>query len=421
MYRFVSGAGALALALAVSPGVSAKTHVLTPLHAFEAEAEGYAPAVVATDREGYLYGFTQYGGGLGNCPYGGCGTVFKLKPGGDPIVLHAFRGAPSDAGGLTGIALDGAGNIYGTSIMGGREDFGAVFKIAADGSESVLHTFRTPVHNESPGGIWPTGGLVLGHDGNLYGTTWHGGIDNQCGEGGCGTVFRITPAGKLKTVYAFKGPGDACAAFSGLAIDAAGNLYGTTQGCGFGDSGSVYRVAPDGTETVLHVFTNGLDGADPIAAPVLDAAGNLYGGTLMGGGDGCGGSLAGPGCGILYKIAPDGTETVLHRLDGLDGRGVLGASVAAPLVIDDAGNLYGTATRGGAVYGCNPGYGCGTVFELTPDGTMTVLHKFLGARGGDGAMPYTGLVRGTHKSRDSFFGSTEIGPGCCGLIFQIQK
>ena len=177
--------------------------------------------------------------------------------------------------------------------------------------------------------------------GNLYGTTGEGG--SGCGDTGCGTVFRLSPDGSVTTLYTFKGNSDGRGP-GPLIADKAGNLYGVTGGGGAptdGDRkpcenfgcGTVFRLAPDGTKTVLYAFRDGQDGAGPDTQLVFDISGNLYGATLEGGGAGCNGY----GCGVVFKLAPDGTETVLHEfnpdIDGLQ---------ASALVVDRAGNLYGT-------------------------------------------------------------------------------
>lgn len=412
-------AGALAILFVLSSAAQAK-HPLSIISAFDDEAEGIYPSVGAIDGDGNLYGTTFQGGGLGTCSNGGCGTLFKLSPDGTRTLLHTFSGP--DGYEPTGTVRDAAGNIYGATVGGGRHGYGAVFKYTPGGRFSLIYSFPAPDnHNDAPKGIWPTSGLTLGMDGNLYGTASHGGINNQCGTGGCGTVFRITPHGKFTRLYAFRGAGDGCSSEGGVAVDAAGNVYGTTQGCGYGNYGTVYRIDPSGTETVLHVFQEGLDGNNPTATPVLDEAGNVYGGTISGGGDGCGGvGVIGPGCGILYKIAPDGTETILHAfkgaLEGGDG------AIVEGVYLDAKGNLYGTTGAGGTPLACGFPFGCGTIFKFAPDGTETVLHRFLGPQYGDGVGPSATMIPAKDKDGTTvFYGAAARGPQCCGMLFKIQK
>ncbi len=232
-------------------------------------------------------------------------------------------------------------------------------------------------------GVFPQAGLTADQAGNLYGTTAGGGTGAGCqGVGGCGTVFKLGPHGTETVLYSFAGGGDGSSPNGTLIVDQAGNFYGTTaaggfSGCALGaECGTVFKLAPDGTHTVLYSFTGGRDGGVPEAPLLADQAGNLYGTTTQGGSGGCGGY----GCGTVFKLAPDGTETILHAFRG----GSDGAELfAAGLIADQAGNLYGTTWEGGK--GCN-GAGCGTVFKLAPDGTKTILHSFAGGRH-DGAGP----------------------------------
>ncbi len=384
---------------------------LSTIYAFTDQADGKTPAIWATDRAGNLYGTTGLGGEGTTCAGGGCGTVFKISPNGTKTVLHTFTDAP-DGSEPSGLIVTGDGTIFGTTTDAGRYGFGTVFKLTPDGRETILHSFKLR-NNKSPHGIWPLAGLTAGGDGTMYGTTWYGGINNHCGEGGCGTVFKITPKGRLSTIYAFAGGDDACHPSGGLALDRAGNLYGTNTGCGAGNSGTVYKVDPAGKEIVLHSFDGKGEGGGPQSTPIIDDAGNLYGGTVYGG-SGC---APQGGCGVIYKIAPDGTETVLHSFQTMkDGYEVTGA-----LVRDRAGNLFGTTYSGGAVLQCNTPYGCGTIFKLSPDGVKTTLYEFLGPDHGDGSGLYYGLIQGQGRYRHLFYSTAAIGPGCCGEVFSIAK
>ncbi|MGH6890425.1 MAG: choice-of-anchor tandem repeat GloVer-containing protein [Rhizomicrobium sp.] len=250
------------------------------------------------------------------------------------------------------------GNFYGTTEACGKHLwYGTVFKF-----ESGLHRRESLLYSFKGGrdGSYPEAGLIGDAQGNLYGTTGYGGRTKLCtvgGFGGCGTIFRLAPDGTKTVLYEFKGPpDDGFIPAAELVMDASGNLYGTTveggvSGCEYETCGVVFRLAPDGTETVLHAFTGKHgDGGNPPAALTFDSAGDLYGTTEYGGTKGCG-----TGCGTIFEIAPDGTETILYRFtDGRDG-----AEPSAGLVADGKGNYYGTARGGGE-------YGDGTVFEFTP-------------------------------------------------------
>jgi uncharacterized repeat protein (TIGR03803 family) len=178
---------------------------------------------------------------------------------------------------------------------------------------------------------------------------------------GCGVVFKISSSGMETVLHDFQGGADGNFPQSSLIVDSSGNLYGTTyyggsSGCNYG-CGTIFKLTPDGTETVLYAFQGGADGKFPVAGVTRDLQGNLYG-TAIGGGDlECN---AGFGCGTVFKLAPDGSFTVLHAFQGADGADPVGG-----LVADGSGNLYGTAEEGGTVSAICPG-GCGTVFKLTP-------------------------------------------------------
>jgi uncharacterized repeat protein (TIGR03803 family) len=215
--------------------------------------------------------------------------------------------------------------------------------------------------------------------------------------GGGGVVFKLTPKGGYKVLHHFQTPSTP----SGLIIDANGNLYGTTEfgGGGYPGNGVVFKVSPAGEETDLYHFcsqTNCADGSYPLAGVVMDQAGNLYGTTADGGANqGVYGMTAcGTGCGVVFKVSPEGAETVLYNFCAQTNC-VDGSVPYAGLVLDQAGNLYGTANYGGAYYACNIyyNYGCGVVFKLNPEGEETVLYNFCAQTNCvDGAYPEAGLI-----------------------------
>jgi uncharacterized repeat protein (TIGR03803 family) len=233
-----------------------------------------------------------------------------------------------------------------------------VFKLTPGRELTVLYTFAGP-----PDGERPLAGLVIDGEGNLYGTTAGGGTTNtNCATGGyCGTVFKITPGGTETLLYSFQGGNDGGNPLAGLAIDQHGNLYGTTEGGGGPqNSGTVFKVTPGGSETILHSFVGGTDGALPLASVTLDGKGTLYGTTGRGGGTGC---YESAGCGPVFEIS-GGSETVLYRFSG----GADGGFPYAGVVLDGRGNLYG-ATIAGGVPQCQSFYlntGCGVLFKITP-------------------------------------------------------
>src|SRR5271163_2430536 len=217
-------------------------------------------------------------------------------------VLYSFSGTPSDGAIPYATPVFDGRNLYGTTVEGGAYGYGTVFKLEPSGKETILHSFD---FNGSDG-YTPYASLVL-HKGILYGTTELG------GEYGQGTVFEVTPTenGSTETIlHSFDLNGtDGAAPFASLIFDADGNLYGTTYSGGDYGHGTVFELAPSGTETILHSFDfNGSDGYYPYASLVLLGKGNLYGTTTYGGSYGC----AEDGCGTVFELTPSGQETILH-------------------------------------------------------------------------------------------------------------
>jgi uncharacterized repeat protein (TIGR03803 family) len=337
------------------------------------------------DSEGNLYGTTTWGGAV----VPALGTVFKVTPSGTETVLHTFTGgADGSEPYFAGVVFDKAGNLYGTTDNGSAYVAGTVFKLTPTGTETVLYTFSY----NSPNGTFPMAGVVLDKAGNLYGTTAAGGATNH------GTVFKLTPAGTETVLYSFKGGKDGCSQYGGVVLGSNGDLYGTTSGEGCSSLGTVFKLTPTGTETVLHRFvSNPKDGSDPKAGLVIDSKGNLYGTTYYGGTH---------GYGTVFKVTPTGTETVLHSFTGLDGE-----NPQASVIRDTAGNIYGTTYIGGA-------NNYGTVFKLTPTGTETVLHSFAGYPA-DGAYPLTGVVLDT---KGILYGATYGGGAyALGMVFKLVQ
>ena len=211
-------------------------------------------------------------------------------------------------------------------------------------------------------GAYPNAGLIADPAGNLYGTTQVGGADPSCNQAPGCGTVFQLTASGTLTVLHSFIGSDGEQPFAGLIADAEGNLHGTTWGGGANGRGTVFQLDTSGTLTVLYSFTGGSDGGDPTAGLIADAAGNLYGTTLEGGTTG---SCNRPyGCGTVFQLTPSGTLTVLHSFTGSDG-----ASPEAGLLADAAGNLYGTTHSGGAGTSCVQG--CGTVFELTLPASLT--------------------------------------------------
>ncbi|HXI85210.1 MAG TPA: choice-of-anchor tandem repeat GloVer-containing protein [Verrucomicrobiae bacterium] len=301
--------------------------------------------------------------------------------------LHTFTGADGDAP-VAGLALGTNGNFYGTTEFGGMETNGCVgscgtlFEISSDGAFTSLHLFNYD------DGSAPRGGLVQASDGNLYGTTFDGGA---CG---LGTAFRITASGVLTTISP-PDPGSCCAIGSNakLVQTSDGNLYGT------GGAG-VFQIATNGVCTALNVE---LPESTP-AGLIQGSDGNLYGTTQFGGTS----SNCSSGCGTVFKMTTNGVLTILHSFDGSDGQQPLG-----DLVEGNDGNFYGT-TSGSVLGALNCTNGCGTVFQITPDGVFTNLHAFTGP---EGKLPKAGLALG---SDSNFYGTASSGGAFgVGTVFQI--
>ncbi len=361
------------------------------------------------DAAGNLYGTTTYGGIHGCYDYyqdTGCGTVFKLSPSQDGSwtekVLHSFGNGTDGTYPYGGLIFDAAGNLYGTTSQGGIHSCdwmgcGTVFELSPnqDGSwtEKVLHSF-----GDGTDGAHPYASLIFDAAGNLYGTTSAGGIHNNCAYGTCGTVFELSPRedGRWteRVLHSFDTDRYGFSPSASLVLDAAGNLYGTAGGGDVG-YGTVFELSPnqDGswTDLVRHNFgRGGEDGGGPMGNLIIDDAGNLYG-TTSGGGIHDGGTA--------FELSPTGgnglwTETVLHGFG--NGQGTDGAGPAAGLIFDGAGNLYGTTSGGGIHQTCPslpPFNRCGTVFELSPrqDGGWTET-VLHSFDGTDGADPAAGLI-----------------------------
>jgi uncharacterized repeat protein (TIGR03803 family) len=298
----------------------------TSLYSFSGPdgANPYAAPVQGSD--GNFYGTTEAGGALGY------GSVYRITPSGSLTNLHSFNYSDG-AYPIGGLVLGSDTNFYGTAEAGGAQGYGTVFQITPSGSLTTLHSF-----NYVTDGAFPIAGLVLGSDGNFYGTTYYG-------AGTSGTVFRISSSGSFTSLHSFNSS-DGAFPFGSLIQGSDTNFYGTTEAGGANGFGTVFRVTPSGGLTNLWSFTGCSDGADPEGALLQGNDGNLYG-TTYGSGSG-----ASP-YGTVFRLGPGGTFTNLWSFAG----GVDGAYSYATLVQGNDGALYGTALVGGP-------YGDGTVFRI---------------------------------------------------------
>jgi uncharacterized repeat protein (TIGR03803 family) len=389
--------GVLVLGAATAIALPAQT--FTTLFSFDyTDGKGPNPLVQATN--GDLYGTTSEGGGSGN------GTVFKITPSGTLTTLYSFAVPATDGGGpLAALVQAAHGEFYGTASLGGVNpgsfDYGGgtVFKITPGGTLTTLYSFCS--QSECMDGEDPLAGLVQATNGDLYGTTYDGGASIfPCfaNVNGCGTVFKITPSGTLTTLHTFAGyPTDGGAPQAGLVQATNGDLYGTTGEGGDSNNGTVFKITPGGTVTTLHSF-DGTDGAGPEAGLVQATNGDFYGTTEVGGAY---------NDGTVFKITPSGALTTLHSFDGTDG-----ANPFAALVQATNGDFYGATYNGGT-----NGTG-GTVFKITPGGTLTTLYSFCSQSACmDGIYP-AGLVQDTNGD---FYGPTYSGgTNGYGTVFRLS-
>ena len=336
MYGTTSSGGSGSGAGAVFELTPAGTETI--LYSFGNLNDGQYPmGTLVQDASGNLYGTTEWGGTSGQ------GTVFKVTPSGTETVLYNFTGGADGGGPQSGLVLGRNGKLYGTTFYGGliacNSGCGTVFEVTPNGRERVLYSFTGGAD-----GAGPAGTSVRDGGGNLYGTTFNGGLI-ACSFG-CGVVFEITKTGTEKTLYSFQGGLDASKPASNLIVDKLGHLYGTTTLGGSSGWGTVFELTPAGTEKVLYSFTGLADGSSPTSGLLRDENGNLYGTTRWGGA---------VGEGAVFKLTPDGTEVVLHSFN-IDPDG---STPFAGLVSDHHGHLIGTTVNGGAS-------GYGTVFKVTP-------------------------------------------------------
>jgi uncharacterized repeat protein (TIGR03803 family) len=341
-------------------------------------------------------------------------------------VIYAFNGQNKLTAGSS-IARDKLGNLYGASYTGTRTcasgTCGAIYKISPTGKEATLHEFSGP-----PDGNYPNA-VIVDSTGTIYGTTYYGGTSTSqyCGGNGtygCGTIFKLTPSGKYSVLHSFNAPpGDGILPEAGVIASPNGSLYGTTVYGGTGAQGNewdgtIYEFT-SGKETVLYSFTDGVDGGLPSAGLLLHN-GALYGTAQFGGTGPCVTTFGG-GCGTVFMFDKSVELPLYEFQDGADG-----ASPAASLIADPAGNLYGTTVLGGDL-NCNlsPGDppGCGVAFKLSPTGQETVLHAFTGST--DGTWPSNALVRdaaGNLYGTAYYGGDLQCNYGLgCGTIFKIDS
>jgi uncharacterized repeat protein (TIGR03803 family) len=393
----------LVLAVSVVTAVPAEAQVYKVLHTFTGGDGAWPYAGLIRVSSGAVFGTTWSGGDYGY------GVVFKLNSKNKEIVIHSFAGYPTDgANPRAPLVRDSAGNLYGTTVYGGSGTCndgsgvgcGTIFKIDADGTETVLYDFTG-----GNDGAYPYAGLVRDSSGALYGTAVGGGAS------GVGTVFELDAVGTFTVLDTFTGKNGANP-YARLVRGPAGNFYGTTWAGGKYGYGVAFKWhVKSGKANVLYSFTGGADGANPMAGVIRDAGGNLYGTTCKGGSPNCN-DYFGYGCGTVFKLTPPTTpreghtETVLYTFPGAGA----GAHPFAGLARDPStGNVFGTTYHGGA-------YGWGLVFKLDTNGAETVLYDFTNSHG-DGGNPWAAPVR---DGAGNLYGTAEEDNGYgIGVVFEI--
>jgi len=336
-----------------------------------------------------FYGTTSTGGSSNY------GVVFSMNPNGSETIIHNFTGGNDGAAPYGVLIIDKAGNLYGTTTAGGSADAGTVFEISGN-TESVLYSFGGGAN-----GADPVAGLVQDAAGNLYGTT------SQGGTNGNGTVFELaipqTKGGPwTQTVlYSFGTGTDGTVPVGGVSFDSAGNLYGTTSEGGADGNGTVFQLVPGArwTENILHSFQNGNDGSVPYAGLIADKSGNFYGAATQGGAN---------GGGTVFELTGSGSNWNFSVIYSVPGWGISGTF--RNVVLDSSGNLYGTTH-------CDGSYNSGTVYELTPSGGNwkdTLLYTFTG--GTDGLYSVSNLV----SSQNKLYGTTLYGgSNNNGVVYEV--
>ena len=385
---------------------SAPTHAYAVLYSFKGGADAAAPDAKLLYVAGKLYG-TSTSGGHNDCFSAGCGTVYYASLSGQERVLHRFTGYPKDGSGPFSGLTSLSGKLYGMTASGGSDGRGTVFSISPSGQEQILHSFTGPPDGQGP---WTSD--LVSVNGTLYGTTRTGGDAGCYGSQSCGTAFAISTSGKERVIYRFA-PGQSLHGgvlpYAGL-LAIHGTLYGVTGYGGAANAGTVFALTTAGSESLLYSFDGTQSGAYPYSGLTL-LKGELYGTTVAGGEY---------GFGTVFAISTSGKERLLYAFKGSphDGMSPDGSLLAV------GGNLYGTTTSGGAHKCFSQGYGCGTVFEISPSGKERVIYDFKG--GNDGATPAAGLI----YANSAMYGTTYSGgtgtcsassgnAGGCGTIFKI--
>jgi uncharacterized repeat protein (TIGR03803 family) len=385
------------LLLMVAWAIAAPAQTFSVLANFDG-ANGSGPlGSLVQGTDGNFYGTTFLGGA------NGFGTIFQITPGGLLTNLYSFCSQTNCADGAAPyaeLALGSDGNFYGTTSQEGAGSGGTVFKVTPEGALTTLYSFCSQPNCAD--GSSPAAGVTLASNGLFYGTTFYGGLrKGKCASTGCGTVFKITPEGKLTTIHEFCAQEGCADGFAPTSViqGTTGDFYGTaSSGGNSSDDGMIFKITPGGKFTTLFYF-DGTDGKDPYAGLIEGLKGKFDGTAHYGGGH---------GAGAVYQILPGGTEKTVYNFCALSGCAD-GSYPYGELVEDTNLNVYSTTYFGGA-------NNLGTVFELGLDVfNLTTLHSFDGA---DGSNPEAGLLLATDGI---FYGSTSLGGSSGnGTLFSLS-
>jgi uncharacterized repeat protein (TIGR03803 family) len=392
----VSAIAILSLAFALPALQPAQAQTFSILHVFTGGKDGggsRGPLIEGPDHQ--LYGASTVGGKYLE------GNLFKMtEDGKHETLLDSFKYwngyEPNPY-----LILDPSGTIYGATSQGGANgDIGTFYEVISRNHEKVIHQFP---YNVTTDGNGPAGAIAVDAQGNYYGATSGGGAN------GSGTIYKIDPSGNETVLYNFSPANVSGGDPGGLVLGPDGDLYGTA-GCSYScysGGGTVFKVDMSGNLTTLYAFSGGSDGNDPGGALLFDAAGNIYGTTFFGGTGPCN-TDGYAGCGTIFKLAPNGTETVLYNFQGSTD----GAFPSSGVIADGKGNIYGVTLNGGDL-NLYFNEGCGVAYELNTQGQESVLHTF---ESGDGCLPEGELLR----SRNVLYGVAFEGGSGDGTVFKID-
>jgi uncharacterized repeat protein (TIGR03803 family) len=420
MPRILSAALTLVIVAALAAATTAQT--FTTLLSFDS-SDGQNPAAgLILGADGNLYGTTLL---ASRPPYSTFeGTVFRITPTGTLTTLYTFctepgQLCPDGSEPVAALVQATDGNFYGTTTYGGAycaaqgdAGCGVIFEMSPTGTLTTLYSFCP--QTDCSDGFFPASALVQGSDGNFYGTNVESGT-GYCLPfyiGGspapsCGTVFKITPTGALTTLHSFGPLPDGSEPYGGLVQTADGNFFGTTFAGGTSDNGTIFQITPSDTLTTLYSFcpqSGCTDGSLPYASLIHATDGSFYGTTIFGGKF---------GNGTVFKITPGGRFTSLYSFCSQSGCAD-GSQPMAALIQATDGNFYGTTTNGGST-------GKGTVFKITPSGTLTTLYSFCQQSGcTDGSLPFAALVQDANNLYGTTYAGGSSGDGGAGTVFSVS-